>query len=215
MKKVIMIISCILAIFTLIANRVQVKSESIQEDIATKIIRFHVIANSDSKSDQALKLKVRDKVIEYMQPRLKESKSIEESRKIIKENDKKVMAIANEVIRENGYNYPIKTMLSNENFPIKTYGNITLPQGKYEAYRIIIGDGKGQNWWCVMFPPLCFVDVTKGEVSYKETEEEMKSVLSADEYKIVNNQLNKSKNNEIKLRLKILELLKNKKNPAK
>ncbi|MBV7272366.1 stage II sporulation protein R [Clostridiaceae bacterium UIB06] len=207
MKKITIIVLCILAIFALGTNKIQGKSESLQEDIASKIIRFHVIANSDSKSDQALKLKIRDKVIEYIQPKLKNSKNIEESRKIIRENDKEIIDIANKVINDNGFNYSVKTTLSNENFPIKTYGNITLPPGRYEAYRIIIGDGKGQNWWCVMFPPLCFVDITKGEVSYKETETEMKSVLSPEEYKMVNNQLDKSRNSDIKVKFKILEML--------
>ncbi|MTK12607.1 MAG: stage II sporulation protein R [Clostridiaceae bacterium] len=215
MKKILVIIVCILAIFTLNSNKIQVKSESVQQDIASKIIRFHVIANSDSKSDQALKLKVRDKVLEYIQPKLKKSKSIEESREIIKENDKQIIDIANKTIKDNGYSYSVKTTLSNENFPIKTYGNITLPQGKYEAYRIIIGEGKGQNWWCVMFPPLCFVDITKGEVSYKETEAEMKMVLTPEEYKIVNNETDKTKENDIKIKFKILEVLKDKKNPAR
>jgi stage II sporulation protein R len=215
MKKILVIIVCILAIFTLNSNKIQVKSESVQQDIASKIIRFHVIANSDSKSDQALKLKVRDKVLEYIQPKLKKSKSIEESRRIIKENDKQIIDIANKTIKDNGYSYSVKTTLSNENFPIKTYGNITLPQGKYEAYRIIIGEGRGQNWWCVMFPPLCFVDITKGEVSYKETEAEMKMVLTPEEYKIVNNETDKTKENDIKIKFKILEVLKDKKNPAR
>lgn len=215
MKKIMIIVLCILAIFTLGTNRIEGKGESLQEDIASKIIRFHVIANSDSKSDQALKLKIRDKVIEYIQPKLKNSRNIEESRRIIRENDKQIIDIANKVIKDNGFNYSIKTTLSNENFPIKTYGNITLPQGKYEAYRIIIGDGKGQNWWCVMFPPLCFVDITKGEVSYKETENEMKAVLSPEEYKTINNQLNKSQSSDIKVRFKILEMLKNKKSQTK
>ncbi|WML36576.1 stage II sporulation protein R [Clostridium sp. OS1-26] len=215
MKKILIIIVCILAIFTLNSNKIQVKSEPVQQDIASKIIRFHVIANSDSKSDQALKLKVRDKVLEYIQPKLKKSKSIEESRKIIRENDKQIIAIANKTIKDNGYSYSVITTLSNENFPIKTYGNITLPQGKYEAYRIIIGEGKGQNWWCVMFPPLCFVDITKGEVSYKETEAEMKMVLTPEEYEVVNNKTDKTKENGIKIKFKILELLKDKKNPAR
>jgi len=77
--------------------------------------------------------------------------------------------------------------LDKENFPVKTYGNITLPQGEYEAYRIIIGTGEGQNWWCVMFPPICFVDITKGEVAYEETEEEMKKVLDDEEFNMVDN----------------------------
>lgn len=215
MKKFLLMIICILGIFALNASRSYVKGEDVQKDIASKIIRFHVIANSDSKDDQALKLKVRDKVLEYMQPKLKKSKSINESRKVIEQNNEEIIAIANRVIRENGYNYSVRTTLSNENFPIKTYGNITLPQGNYEAYRIIIGTGKGQNWWCVMFPPVCFVDITKGEVSYKQTEEQMKRVLSPEEYKIVNNQLNKSNNkNNIKIQFKLLEMLKNAKNPV-
>lgn len=209
MKKVLAVFICIFVMFTLNANKTKVKSESVQKDIASKIIRFHVIANSDSKSDQALKLKVRDKVLEYIQPKLKNSKSIEESREIIKKNNNKIITIATEVIKQNGYNYTVKANLSNENFPIKTYGNITLPQGKYEAYRIIIGQGQGQNWWCVMFPPLCFVDITKGKVAYKQTEEDMKKILSPEEYKMIDNQIaNSNSNNDIKIKFKILELLK-------
>lgn len=216
MKKFLLMIMCILVIFTINSNSTHVKGNNVQEDIASKIIRFHVIANSDSKNDQALKLKVRDKVLEYMQPKLKKSKSIDESRKIIQQNNQEIIAIANRVIKENGYNYSVRSTLSNENFPIKTYGNITLPQGRYEAYRIIIGNGEGQNWWCVMFPPVCFVDITKGEVSYKQTEAEMKRVLSPEEYKIVNNQLNSSNNkNDIKVQFKVLEIIKNAKNPAR
>jgi stage II sporulation protein R len=210
MKKVLFMIMCILAIFAVNNKITYGKGQDFQQDIASKIIRFHVIANSDSKDDQALKLKVRDKVLEYMQPKLKKSKSIDESRKIIKENNEEIISIANRVIKENGYNYSVRSTLSNENFPIKTYGNITLPQGKYEAYRIIIGTGKGQNWWCVMFPPVCFVDITKGQVSYKQTEEQMKKVLSPEEYKIVDNQLNKSGDKkDIKIQFKLLEIFEN------
>lgn len=215
MKKVLVIFICILGIFSLTVNKTKVSGDSVQKDIASKIIRFHVIANSDSKSDQALKLKVRDKVLEYMQPKLKSSKSIDESREIIRKSNNEIITIAEDVIKENGYNYMVKTTLSNENFPIKTYGNITLPQGKYEAYRIIIGNGEGQNWWCVMFPPLCFIDITKGEVSYKETEKDMKKVLSPEEYKMIDNQIsNSGDKNSIKVKFKILELLRNKKSPV-
>lgn len=157
------------------------------EDISGKLIRFHVIANSDSEKDQNLKLKVRDKVLEYVQPLLKDSKNIEESREILNRENEKVLEIAREVIKENGYDYSVESTLDKENFPVKTYGNITLPQGEYEAYRIIIGTGEGQNWWCVMFPPICFVDITKGEVAYEETEEEMKKVLDDEEFNMVDN----------------------------
>jgi stage II sporulation protein R len=166
------------------------QSISALESISHKIIRFHVIANSDTTTDQALKLKVRDTVLEFVEPKLRDSKSIEESRRILKENDTEIKSISENIIKENGYNYTIVTELDNENFPVKTYGNITLPEGEYEAYRIIIGSGEGHNWWCVMFPPLCFTDITKGEVAYEETEEEMKEYLTDEEYNIIDNQNN-------------------------
>lgn len=151
------------------------------DKIKDEIIRFHVIANSDSEKDQKLKLEIRDEVIKYLEPKLSQSKSINESRKIIKENDKKIKEIAKNVVKDKGYNYKIDSQLSKENFPEKVYGNITLPQGEYEAYRILIGDSVGQNWWCVMFPPLCFVDVTKGEVAYNETEKRMDEIVQKEE----------------------------------
>lgn len=168
-------------------NQVDGQEDITVEEIAEKLIRFHVIANSDGKADQELKLKVRDEVLKYIQPILKESTSIEESRIILTEKNEEILKIAERVIEENGYDYKVQSTLSKEYFPVKTYGNITLPQGQYEAYRIIIGSGEGQNWWCVMFPPICFVDITKGEVAYEETEKEMKSVLNEDEFNMVDN----------------------------
>lgn len=143
------------------------------EEVKDILIRFHVIANSDSDEDQNLKLKVRDEVIEYLYPMLKESKSLDESRKILLDNEDEVNNIAQDVIKGNGYNYKTKIQLSHENFPEKSYGNIILPQGNYEAFRIIIGSGEGRNWWCVMFPPLCFIDVTKGKVEEDESKKEL------------------------------------------
>ncbi|GIM29653.1 stage II sporulation protein R [Clostridium polyendosporum] len=194
------------------------QANDVVDEINTKLIRFHVIANSDSNEDQNLKLKVRDKVLEYISPKLKDSQNIEQSRKIIKENDDKIRIIAEDIIKKNGYNYEVKTTLGFENFPVKMYGNITLPQGNYEAYRIIIGGGKGQNWWCVMFPPLCFVDIAKGQIAYKETEKEMKKVLSDKEFEEIDNINNseqtqnikeavKQNGAEIKLKFKTKELI--------
>ncbi|MBU3203788.1 stage II sporulation protein R [Clostridium algidicarnis] len=160
-------------------------NNSDSELIKDKMIRFHVIANSDSIEDQNIKLKVRDKVLEYIYPKLEGASEIDKSREILKENDKEIKDIALKVLQENNYDYKVESTLSNEIFPVKSYGDITLPQGEYEAYRIILGDGKGQNWWCVMFPPLCFVDITKGEVSSEDTEEIMKKNLSEKEYDIV------------------------------
>ncbi|WP_368489522.1 stage II sporulation protein R [Clostridium sp. BJN0013] len=210
MKKFVLVfIISIISIFTVCSYLIRVKSNNLQGDVASKIIRFHVIANSNSEYDQNLKLKVRDEVLKYMIPKLKDCKNIDDSRKVIKENNKIILNIADRVIKEQGYNYEAKGSLSWVNFPIKSYGNITLPQGTYEAYRIIIGNGRGQNWWCVMFPPLCFVDITKGQVSYKKVSDEMKKVLTPEEYDMINNNaLNMNKTKNIKVKFKILELLK-------
>lgn len=218
MKKKMSILLTLAIIITMFSayksNSIKAADVSI-EDISNKLIRFHVIANSDNESDQALKLQIRDKVLQYISPKLNNSESIEESRKILDVENENILNIAKEVINENGYNYDVESTLSKEYFPVKTYGNITLPQGKYEAYRIIIGSGEGQNWWCVMFPPLCFVDVTKGSIAYEETEKQMKEVLNEKEYNRVNNLVNNnegvnlidnSNDNNIVIKSKVFEI---------
>lgn len=185
MKKIFSIILCFT--FTIVfCGCSNIKNandrDKLIKGISGKIIRFHVLANSDSSKDQALKQKVKDEIIKYIIPKLKESKSIDETRNILKENDEDIVKVALKVIKSEGFNYSVKSQLSKENFPLKRYGTVVLPQGEYEAYRIIIGEGKGQNWWCVMFPPLCFIDVTKGEIAEEETEEQMKKHLSKEEY---------------------------------
>lgn len=206
MKKILSIMNVVVILLFIVSNNAASAKEgtSVQKDIASKIIRFHVIANSNNVQDQSLKLKIKDEIIKYMNPKLSKSKDISESREILKRQDKNIIKIANKVMEEKGYSYSVKTTLDKENFPIKTYGNITLPQGKYEAYRVVIGSGKGQNWWCVMFPPLCFVDVTKGEVSSKKTENQMKKIISKSEYNKIDNKKNKS----IKIKSKLVETIK-------
>ncbi|MFT5873110.1 MAG: stage II sporulation protein R [Clostridium sp.] len=203
MKKFILTSVAIIIIISIALNGSNASGKVNQNDIAAKLIRFHVIANSDEKIDQTLKLKVRDSVLKYISPKLVDCKSIEDSREIIKNEDKNIKKIAEAIINKNGFKYSVVTALSEENFPVKTYGNITLPQGKYEAYRIIIGTGTGQNWWCVMFPPLCFVDITKGNVSYAKTEKEMRTVLSDDEFNLVDNTIS---NKEIVVKFKLIEI---------
>jgi len=186
------------------------------DEVKDSLIRFHVIANSDNEEDQNLKLKVKNKVIDYLYPYLNASKSLDESRKIIKDRMQEVKKLAEEVIKDNNYEYGIQVELSRENFPDKSYGNITLPQGNYEAFRIIIGDGQGRNWWCVMFPPLCFVDESKAEVEYDKTEDKIKSnlemELNSDENKSekLDAQNDKQNNgNDVQIKFKIVEIFKN------
>jgi len=215
MMSILLTLTIIITIFSAYkSNSVKATDVSI-DNISNKLIRFHVIANSDNESDQALKLQIRDRVLQYISPKLNNSKSIEESREILDIENENILNIAKEVINENGYNYDVESTLSKEYFPVKTYGNITLPQGKYEAYRIIIGSGEGQNWWCVMFPPLCFVDVTKGSIAYEETEKQMKEVLNEKEYNSVNNLVNNnegvnlidnSNDNNIVIKSKVFEI---------
>lgn len=179
-KMIICILSVIGLVFLAGCDAKNIEGEGITynyNDVKDKLIRFHVLANSDSKEDQELKMKVKNEVIKYMEPLLKKSENLDMTRELLNENKEKIMGIAKEVIKKEGYDYSVKIEFKRENFPEKVYGNIILPQGEYEAFRILIGEHKGENWWCVMFPPLCFTDVTKGEVSYEETEEKMKEAL--------------------------------------
>lgn len=154
--------------------------ELVLEDIEDKIIRFHVLANSDTEEDQALKLKVRDRVIEVMSSKLIDCTDVDKAREIMLDSMDEVNAIATQVIKENGYSYTVRCEISRENFPDKMYGDMLFPQGEYEAFRILIGEANGQNWWCVMFPPLCFVDETKQAVNSGETKESLDSVIAED-----------------------------------
>lgn len=124
------------------------------------LIRFHVLANSDKPEDQQLKLKVRDAVIAYLAPQLEHLTDPEDARQVVVANESKLIDIAQHVIVENGANYPVSIEFGIFDFPVKSYGNFVLPAGKYEAVRILIGNAEGKNWWCVLFPPLCFIDIT-------------------------------------------------------
>ena len=182
------------------------------DDIQDKLIRFHVIANSDTDEDQNLKLKVRDKVVEALSEKLSNVNSLEEAENVLKENIDYVNEIAKEVIEENNYTYEVNTMLSYENFPDKVYGDYIFPQGNYEAFRVIIGEGKGQNWWCVMFPSLCFVDESKNSVDSSDLKEEIENIEPKNNETInENNEKNKESsnvNNGVKFKFKIVEVIK-------
>ena len=183
------------------------KIEACTYDYKDKLIRFHVIANSDSDKDQKLKLKVRDEVISYLQPKLENSNSIEESEKIIKNEYKTLENIIKKVISKNGYNYIVKVGLEYSNFPAKQYSSVVLPAGKYKALRIIIGEGKGKNWWCVMFPPLCFIDDQNGIIDEK-TDKKLKEVLTEEEYDLIMAK-NKNEVKNLEFKFKITEVFQN------
>jgi stage II sporulation protein R len=204
MKNKILIVVLILIILNLSSctsiesgQDSNLSNELVYEDIVNEIIRFHVIANSNSDEDQSLKLKVRDKVVEFVSSNLRDAKSLDESRQFLINNKSEIESIAKSVVDENGYSYNVTSTLSRENFPDKVYGDVVFPQGEYEAYRILIGEAKGENWWCVMFPPLCFVDGTKEVV-------DSKAVLNTLEN---NKDSDKSKENKVKFKFKLFEIL--------
>lgn len=170
--------------------------------LSESVIRFHVLANSDTTDDQLLKENVRDAVLMYMEPILSDSPSIDETRKRISQHQDEITAVARQIIKNWGKDYSVRTELAHEDFPTKTYGDIVFPAGNYEACRIIIGEGKGQNWWCVMFPPLCYVDVATGVVPL-EGKEELKENLTKEQYDIVAFQADKPYD----VRFKIVEWL--------
>lgn len=212
MKKVkirltILILSliCVIGVMTITISGEVKKIDNISENYKEKLIRFHVIANSDSDEDQELKLKVRDAIIQYLQPKLINSSSVDESEKIIKSEYEQLEKISKNIINENGYSYDVKIGIEYANFPTKQYSNIVLPAGEYKALRIVIGEGQGKNWWCVMFPPLCFVDEESGVID-KETDKRLKEVLTKEEYELIT-QKDQTQTNRVQVKFKTVEIL--------
>ena len=177
---------------------------AVSKDISESVLRLHVIANSDEKEDQELKLKVRDRVLSYMNEIGANAKNKEEAIQIATSHLEDFKSLARTVILENGYDYPVEVQIGNFSFPTKTYGDISLPSGYYDALRIKIGKSEGQNWWCVMFPPLCFVDVSSGIVP-EESKETMKQDLSEEEFALISNQ----EDSGIHFKFKLIEWLQN------
>lgn len=178
-------------------------SEDINKGLADNLIRLHVVANSDSPEDQALKLRVRDSIIEYMEVQLKDSQDIEQTKFIVKENLSRIEDIAREEMQKNGKSYEVKADLGTYSFPTKLYGDITLPAGNYQALRVVLGKGDGANWWCVLFPPLCFVDATHGTVP-DSVKQDLKNALSEEEYRIITT-ADTDEDIPIKVRFKVVE----------
>ncbi len=126
-----------------------------EQELSDKVVRLHVLANSDSEEDQALKLKVRDRLLAYVEPILRDAEDRAEAEALLRGQLLELGRIAGDEIRENGYDYPASVELEDTMFPTRAYEGFTLPAGEYLALRVLIGKAEGQNWWCVVFPPLC------------------------------------------------------------
>ncbi len=197
----IFIVSIIIGLtYAYITSKPNNDISTIQQGISHKIIRFHVIANSDSDADQALKLKVKEAVVNYTSELLCNSKSISETEDLLSAHTTDIISIANSVIAENGYDYPVTAEITDTYFPTKSYGSYTFPPGTYRAFQIKIGEAKGKNWWCVLYPPLCFIDISHGTVN-TESEELLKETLTTDEFQAVSGEYT------VKYRFKYLTFL--------
>lgn len=182
-KQVVILFGVLTAVGVMAAAALTVrgKAAGIQQGIAGEILRFHVIANSDSKEDQALKLKVRDAVVEYMKDLLEGAEDLEETKGRVAERLAGIEELAMRIVEKEQAGYPVHAELTECYFPRKSYGDCTFPAGRYEALRICIGKAEGKNWWCVLFPNLCFVDSIHAVVP-EEQKEELKNVLTEEEY---------------------------------
>lgn len=200
--KMILILSLLLFLYTTICAFSY--AQSVLPDIADSVFRLHVIANSDSDEDQNLKYKVRDNLLAYMNDICKNCTTKQEAINLVEKNKDTFKQIALDTIRQNGYNYDVNINIGNFEFPTKQYGDISLPAGFYDALRVEIGEAKGHNWWCVMFPPLCFVDITSGVVP-EDSKESLENSLSEEEFALISNQ----SDSQIQFKFKLLEFLGN------
>lgn len=203
MKKLKYIFVLLLLLILFIFTCANSYANTISKDLSENFFRLHILANSDSKEDQELKLKVRDAVIAYMKTLSYDGLTKADAITLTAEHLEDFKAIAQNILKENNYNYEVNLVIGNFYFPTKEYGNLSLPAGFYDGLKIEIGKAQGQNWWCSLFPPLCFVDISSGIID-ENSEAELKENLSNEEFAIIT-----SNSEEIKLKFKLVELLSN------
>ena len=174
-------------------------ANAVSSDLAESVFRLHIIANSDTKEDQDLKLLVRDNVLSYMKEIASNVSSKEEAINLVNAHLDDFQKIARETIVSQGYDYDVSLEVGKFDFPTKVYGDISLPSGMYDALRIEIGEAEGHNWWCVMFPTLCFVDVSSGHLD-DTSKGVLESSLSDEEFSLISED-----NSFFNLKFKIVE----------
>lgn len=172
-------------------NTVQLKRENreikarlqreIQQGIAGEVFRLHVIANSDTEEDQKLKLKIKTRIVEYLEEILGKDAELEETKEAVLIHLGEIEREAEKLVHEQGFDYPVKAVVEKTYLPRKSYGDCTFPAGEYEALNVKIGEARGHNWWCVLYPSLCFIEDTYGVVT-EEKKEDLKSVLTTEEF---------------------------------
>lgn len=183
-NRIILILAMIIAVLItgVVGWRVNLTAEAkLQEHLAEEVLRFHILANSDSDGDQELKMDVKAQVLAFLKESMPEGLNVEETREWMRRNTDKLEEVSRNEILSEGKDYPVSAAVTTCYFPEKTYGDVTFPAGNYKALRIEIGAAKGHNWWCVLYPNLCFTDATNAVVP-EEGKEELKNVLTEEEY---------------------------------
>lgn len=160
------------------------KMGELQEKLSREVFRFHILANSDSDEDQEIKLEVRDAVLAFMKREMGEEASAETTKEWASGHLEELRETALRVLREKGFGYGARAEVTTCYFPEKRYGDVVFPDGDYDALRITLGKAAGHNWWCVLYPNLCFMDTTCAVVS-DEGKEELKGALEEDEYEMI------------------------------
>ncbi len=166
---------------------VEAKMEKAQQNLAGEVLRFHVLADSDSEEDQRVKMQVKEAVLAYLEKEMPDEGggfSLESTKSWVEGHLKDIEAVAVKTAREAGSRDRVEAKLETASFPKKTYGDVTFPAGEYEALRIKIGKASGQNWWCCLYPNLCFTDAVHAVVP-EEEKKELKEVLDEDAYEMV------------------------------
>ena len=166
-----------------------------EEKIYGSVIRLHVLANSDSESDQALKLKVRDAIVRYTEELLVNVQTQKEAKQRVEEGLGYIEALARQTVVENGFEYDVSVMLGVEEYPTRNYESLAFPRGEYLSLRVLIGEGAGQNWWCVLFPPMCLSAASAGDDAFAQVG------LNGEQYNIIT----ESDSPKYKIRFKLLE----------
>ena len=188
--KLIIKSACVAFVLTVIYSLIPFQAEC--ADISNQVFRLHIMANSDSEQDQALKLKVRDRVLEYTENLFEQAKSKQEAEQLIKTNLQDISNVAYDEVLKNGYSYTVNAEITHMYFTTRYYDSYTMPSGMYDALRITIGSGNGHNWWCVMYPSICISSAT-------EQDEKAKQTFDKTEYDIV-------KNDDCQYKFKIVEI---------
>ena len=193
----ILVLASVLVLCLAICNILPIHGE---EKIYDSVVRLHVLANSDSNEDQALKLEVRDAILSHISPLVIDCKSREEAIKVLQAEIYNIECVAKGIVKGKGYDYSVNVTLTLEDYPTRNYEAMSFPSGQYVSLRVLIGEAEGQNWWCVLFPPLCLSAAS----AKAENEEAFIAVgLNSDQYKIIT----ESDDMTYYLRFKILEAI--------